>query len=242
MRFKPTLAALSLAVAAVMTGAPAAHAAIINFNGLAGTAMPGAKPPFPGVFTVFDTPSTVSGYTFTTAPVAQHHWPSSHWYASPINSWLFCGGSTVACATNGTDYLLTHTMLTVQRADNAAFTLAGFELAAWEDSSTIAPSQQYLLSGTRMDNSVVTQVLTLDNLFNADGDDDFNQFNFTHFNNLASFSIVARDGEFSSYALDNLNVTAADTEVPEPGVPAMLMAGAAAMLWKRRRNKAVRPS
>lgn len=242
MQFKPTLAAVSLAVAAFITGAPAAQAAVIDFNGLGGTDMPGNYHVARGVYTNFEGPSTASGYKFTTTPDS-YGYPSNHWYASPLNAWLFCGGTMNDCAINGTDYLIASSTLKVQRADNAAFTLTSLELGQYRDFDAVPLAEQFIIKGTRIDGSIVTQAVMLDSVSNADGDNDFNRFDFTNFNNLAFFDIVYPGGDrYDGYALDNLIVNADGSQIPEPGVPAMLAVAAAAFLWQRRLTKTARLS
>lgn len=214
-----------------------AHATTIDFNNLAGTQMPGAAGAFSSVYTYFIDSSTVGGYTFTSSNVPF----GPHWYAGDINSWLFCFGSSVDCAKNGTDYLLS-SQIQIQRNDRAAFTLNSLELANYRDQVGVDLVQAaYRLVGHLANGGKVEKIVTLDAIANGASDVDFNYFAFTDFTNILSLEVeqfTVRNNDL--FGIDNINLTKFDdaNAVPEPASLSLFAVGLAGLVWRRRRNRA----
>jgi len=210
-----------------------AKADVIDFNGLAGTYMPGATWVADGLYTYFDHPSTVGGYTFSTPNDA-------HWYAGVMNSIIFCGGSSVDCANNGTDYLLSQPHLVINRSNGGTFNLNALDLDNFYDGNN-NPARSYLLTGKLANGSTITRTLTLDDVPNSVTSGTaaaFNHFTFPEFKNLTQVDIVQQDiGNWGGFALDNLDVSNVSA-VPEPSAWAMLSVGMAGLLWARKKRRA----
>lgn len=236
---KKLIASTALAVLAVLGSLSAAHAEIIDFNGLAGNPVPGgdvAK----GLYTRFVDPLKLQGYTFSSTKP----YDSWQYIAGDLNALIFCRGYADRCAANGSDYLLGSTMMQVRRTDGGAFSLNAFELGNYYDSGDgAAPAQQsYLLRAWLAGGGTVERILTLDAVPNALTGKDFNRFAFDDLRAITAFDIEqvgARD--FAGMVLDNLDVGAAVSAVPEPASPALVglgLAGLVGLVGRRRSRRA----
>jgi hypothetical protein len=231
------IASIALAITACFAAATS-NAAVIDFNGLAGTSMPGDNWAFPNLYTAFSGPMQLNGYSFSSSAQAM-------WIAGDTNAMIFCGGSNVDCAAVGSDYLLADPALTVQRVDAGAFTLKSFDLGNYYDSEgdNSSPAQSsYLLTATLNGGGTVEHILTLDDIpnFVSYGTADLNHFTFGDLDGITSFTISGvTPRQWQGMALDNLEVDATTAgTVPEPGSLALLGLGMAGLAWQRKRRAA----
>lgn len=225
----------TLLACATALSALSAHAEIIDFNGLAGTNMPGSNFVASGVYTYFSSPSTVDGYRF--ADNGYGHWYSGYW-----NTVVFCGGYASNCAYNGTDGLITGSHLSIQRTDGHAFNLNGLDLDNDHDDGITSPAQtSFRIKATLASGGTISQTVTLDNLPNYrtyGTSAAYNHFDFSTFNNITGFEIDQQGGNgWSGIALDNLNVSQT-APVPEPSTWGMLVLGLAGLFAYAKRRTA----
>ena len=214
-----------------MAFAGMAHAEVLTFDNTAGAAMPGATSVYQDLFTYFDHTSAYQNYAFST--------PDVHWYAGYWNSVVFCGGSSVNCAYNGTDHLIA-TALSVKRADGASFAVNGFDLDNTRDTSVVEAAASFMVSGLKTNGTRISTIVTLDDLPNSVNYGTagaFNHFDLVGFTNLSSFEINRiTPNEWNYFTLDNLNVTAV-TAVPEPSSWVMLGLGLLGLGAQLKRRK-----
>lgn len=226
------LGSLALAVAAVAGTAPAAQAAVIDFNGLAAGGVPGYSSSL-GIYTHVNGPLHLAGYTFTPRePVP------SQWLAGDLNATIFCRGLSEHCAKNGTDYLLTYHSLSIVRTDGAVFDLKSFDLGNYFDSDDASsPAHSvFQIQANRADGSSVSRTITLDAIANHESEIDFNQFVFDGFTGIKSLDIdLLTPREWTHIALDNLDVESAGAAVPEPASLGLMGLGIAGLAGARRR-------
>ena len=221
-----------IVIASAMAFAGMAHAEVLTFDNTAGAAMPGATSVYQDLFTYFDHTSVYQNYAFST--------PDVHWYSGYWNSVVFCGGSSVDCAYNGTDHLLARPALSVKRADGALFAVNGFDLDNSRDTSAESAAASFTVTGFKNDGTRISTIVTLDDLPNSVNYGTagaFNHFDLVGFTNLSSFEIDRiTPNAWSSMALDNLNVTAV-TAVPEPSSWLMMGLGLLGLGAQLKRRK-----
>lgn len=213
-----------------------AHAEVIDFNGLAGTNMPGSQSSFPELYTYFSGPSTVGSYSFDD----QNY---GHWYTGYWNTVTFCGGLASNCAYNGTDGLITGSHLSIKRTDGQAFNLNGLDLDNSHDDGITSPAQtSFVIKATLAGGGTISQTVTLDNLPNYatyGTSAAYNHFDFSTFNNITGIEIDQQGGNgWSGIALDNLNVSNNPAPVPEPATWGMFVLGLAGLLVYGKRRAA----
>jgi hypothetical protein len=209
----------ALISAALALSAPA-HAALINFNGLAGTNYANNSGyNSTNTYFNFNSVASIGGYNFSSPLTTILH--------DAGNGWLADASAT---AYNGTDYLVAMSPLTITSTYNKPFQLTSLDLVGWVgllDSAT--------LTGTRMDNSTVSFTANFGNTLNwlNWSGNDFNHFVLTGFTGLKSLTISANG--LGILALDNINIGVA--AVPEPGTLAILGLGLAGLAATRRRPR-----
>lgn len=198
MNFVKSIVA-TLAIAATSL-ASIAHATVIDFNHLAGTAIAGAS----GVNsqdTYFDSsiPLTTNGFTFISTNRAY------------LLGTAYSPSDSSKTAYNGTDYYLSGATFTISSAAASPFKVNSLDLASWTDGDNVT---QATLTGTKVNGASVTQVITLStisNAFNQTGND-FITYTLIGFEDLTSLKITPNTSNY--FAMDNLHVTS--TSVPEP--------------------------
>jgi hypothetical protein len=230
-----TSSSLKLAVLSLLSAATVARADVLTFDNTAGVELPGADF-VASLYTYFEHPSTYGDYTFTT-PVN-----TAQWYAGYWNAVVFCGGSSVNCAYNGTDHLIATPTLNVKRSDGNTFSLNGFDLDNTHDTDAASAQASFTVTGTKADGSIISTSVTLDALPNSatfGTSAAFNHFRFSGFTNLTSFEIArTTPNDWNFLTLDNLDVNASAAPVPEPSAWAMLGLGLAGLAAYAKRRKA----
>lgn len=225
---------LKMALASAMSLVTSVHAEVLTFDGTAGANLPGAELAWSGVYTYFDQPSVYQGYTFST--------PSpGHWYSGYLDAVMFCGGSSVNCAYNGTDHLVATPALNVKRADGASFSLNGLDLDNTHESSAAEAEASFTVTGFKTDGTTIGTTVTLDNLPNSltfGTAAAFNHFDFAGFTDLVSFEIARITPNAWGYlTLDDLDVSA-DAVVPEPSSWLLVALGLLGLGAAAKRRKA----
>jgi hypothetical protein len=213
---------LTLALA-VGIGLPA-HAAVITFDGLAGTAMPGSS--FVGsTWTTFaaGTTATVDGFQFRSS--GPEHLLGAAYSAA------CCGGDFGPLAYNGTDYLIGVPDITVNKVGNGAFSLNGFDLVEWDNTFTA-----FITLTTAGPSGPTTQILPLSlfsNNFITTGND-FTHFSLMGYGNVVAFTLTG-SVNWAYIAMDNLDVGAA---VAAPASLPLLGLGLLPFAFARHRARA----
>jgi len=193
------------------------QAAVITFNNLAGTNVPGSVYVYSNQYTQMRNQSaTVDGFTFAST-VDEIFMRSG--YAN--------GGDTGYDAYNGTDFLMTYSTVTMRNVTATPFSVNSLDLVNWSGYGLTAT-----LKGTRMDGTTITQLINLDTRPNNSKTvgNDFTNYALSGFTGLKSFSIGSDSGNW--VALDNIAVNA----VPEPASLAILGLGLGALAIARRRK------
>jgi hypothetical protein len=208
-----------------------ASAAVITFNGLGGTHIPGAFEVNPG-FTAFqdNTKATIGGFYFETLlPLSSSN--------SSSNGWAILGlppgtGDDSSLAWNGTDILISVRELSISQVNGETFALNGLDLAHYGD--LFGSGDSVTIVGNFAGGGSIMKNLATPPIINADLQvgNDFTSFALTGFNNLNSVSITG-NGSFFAFALDNLNIST----VPEPGTLAIIMAGLLPLGFALRRRR-----
>lgn len=232
---KKNFAAQAITAALLSTASLTAQAQVIDFDGLAGTDIPGG---WNGLaYTLFvDGVSQLKGYTFAT--------PGQYmYYAGADNAMIFCGGMYGHCASNGTDYLLANSILNVKRTDGASFNLHSLDLDNYYDGDADNPVQSsFRISATQAAGGTISTLVTLDSLPNTATSGTaaaFNHFVLSGFTNITSFEVEQLGARaWGGYGVDNVDVTAISSAVPEPSTWAMLCAGLTGLLLRRKPRSA----
>lgn len=201
-----------------------AHATLVTFDGLAGTAMAGSS--IVGTtYTGFsiNAPATVDGFQFRSSG-------GSEFVLGAAYAAACCHSDLGMLAYNGTDYLIGIPDISVSKADGGAFALKGFDLAEWDNTRTASISLT-----TRGASGNTTQILPL-SIFRNDlitVGNDFSHFSLIGYDNVTSFTLTGSvSGAY--IALDNLDVAA---PIPEPETYAIMLAGLGLLGFVARRRK-----
>lgn len=236
-----------LMVAALGAASAGVRAEVIDFNGLAGSAMPGGQqsalqsdPYGHSAYTEFlgNTPSHVAGYALT---------GYNHVYTTPVLGIHWAAGLPGTGADNGTDYVVSFDTLRVRRDNGGSFSLNGLDLTNFYDEQPVwsdyPAKTTFVLSATLSAGGKVSTVLTLDDIPNYWGNREgkaFNHFSLTGFNDITSFQIERPDGlaGFAGIAIDNLDLTTNTSPVPEPSSWAMMGLGLLGLTAYAKRRKA----
>jgi hypothetical protein len=207
-------------IAAIIVAAAlhvSAQAAVINFNNLAGTSLPGAS--YVGGYTQLNggTALQLGGMTF-----------NSNNYHYAIGT-AYSGSDAGYAAYNGSDFYLNNGF-TLTSASATPFALNKLDLAAWYNTTGGTAT----LSGTKAGGGTVNQVVDFSmvtNYNNLSGND-FTTYTLQGFDNLTSFSATSSVGYFVA---DNIVINA--TSVPEPGSLTLFGLGLAAFAALRRNSR-----
>ncbi|WP_338770428.1 PEP-CTERM sorting domain-containing protein [Massilia sp. METH4] len=223
---------VKLALASTLSLAAAAQAEVVTFDGTAGTDLAGASHVVSGVYTYFRDSSVYQGYTFTA---------EGHWYAGEMNTMVFCGGSRVNCAFDGTDHLIASPVLAVRRADGNPFSLNAFDLGNTHEGFGEAAEASFAVIGYKADGTTISTTVTLDDLPNSatyGSGASLNHFDFAGFTDLRAVEIARiTPNAWGMVTLDNLDVTAV-TPVPEPSAWLMMGLGLLGLGVHAKRHKA----
>lgn len=234
------------AAAMLAASALCAQAEVIDFNGLAGTNMPGSES-HSDIGTIFypGMASHVAGYTFESA--LGQVYGGSGWAS------MYSVGLVGRAADNGTDYLSARSSLGISRTGGGSFNLNGLDLDNFYDDNF--PDYQYhlpaqttfIIAAKLATGGTVSTTVTLDNIANAVSNGTpaaFNHFQLTGFTNITSFEISREDkglpagwGGEAGIALDNLDITST-SPVPEPSSWAMMGLGLLGLAAYAKRRKA----
>jgi hypothetical protein len=206
---KSLVATLTLAAACI---APAAHATVINFNGLAG--MNGGMLTYVGS----NVPYITDGLRFTA--------DSGAYFIGAA----YTGNDDNYLAYNGTDYYLTYRRFVISGATTSPFTVNSLDLARWDDYDLVTGA---ILTGTKVGGGFVSQTIVLPASKNAATHigNDFTTYALSGFDNLSSLTITHSNNGY--FAMDNLVVNA--TTVPEPSSLALFGLAVAGCAFMRRR-------
>lgn len=236
---KTTMGKLTIAAAMLGMTTIGAHAEVVDFNGVAGTNMPGSYKEYswPGLETYFKpgVTSYVGGYSFSTAGV--------HEYLTPAWADIYSGGMDGRVTNNNTDFLHSTAALTVARVGGGSFNLNSLDLSNYYDSENIAAQASFTITGKLATGGTISTVVTLDNMPNMltfHTDAAFNHFSLTGFTNITSFEIRGEPQHTvfaqsdQNIAIDNINISA----VPEPSSWMMMGLGLAGLLLRRKQRSA----
>lgn len=220
MNIAKSLIAFLIPAAAAL--APAAHATVIDFNHLAGTAIAGNSY-VNSTLTEFDanTSFTNNGFKFVGA---SYNYLIGTGYSNSDSSSL---------AYNGTDYFIAWDSFTISSATAAPFEVTSLDLVHWDDGQGVTEAT---LTGSKVGGGTVTQVVNVNANTNATrlAGNDFTTYALSGFENLSSLTITHTGTRGTHYvAMDNLVVNAAS--VPEPSSLALFGLGIAGCAFMRRR-------
>jgi len=233
MRNKNIIAkSLAIIAATSLSGyASASLNHVIDFNGFAGTNIPGSTSYLEGFQTFFENNSIATIDGFSINPNGFHDFSPGR---ADLNNLMVidnesyrssAGGDGNDIAWNGTDYATFLPEIFIERSDHEAFTLNSLDLVPWIFGFGVTEAT---VTGNFLSGGTITQVLSLDttpNQLKLTGND-FTKYVLTGFINLTSFGIVANGSHH--LAVDNIDVsfdTLPVSAVPELETYAMLMAG-----------------
>jgi hypothetical protein len=197
---------------------PAAQAAVITFNDLAGTAMQG-NTNVSSYTQFFYSTATVDGFKFGAV--------NNGYFDTYIIGPDYTGTNAASSlAYNGNDYFLSFSPVLMKAANGAAFSVSSLDLGTWSGGAL-----SITLLGTRTNGSTVTQSLST-TIYNQQTTNDFNSLVLNGFTGLASLQFTSSTG--NGFAIDNIVVN--EAAVPEPGSLAIFGLGLAAVAGLRRRK------
>lgn len=195
-----------------------ANAAVITFNNLAGTNMPGNIAVTQQYTNFFRATATVDGFNF-------------RGNSDSIIMRSGYNGATDAgpYAYNGTDFLMFTNLMTVTSQTGAPFSVQSLDLKDWVNSVTNPTVTGYFSNG-----GTISKTLSINATYNQSINigNDFSKYALDGFTGLNRFTITA-----SSNWLAMDNVTVNSSAVPEPGTLAVFGLGLAGLAALRRRKQ-----
>ncbi|MES2758271.1 MAG: PEP-CTERM sorting domain-containing protein [Pseudomonadota bacterium] len=217
---KTLIATLFIAAASL---ASVAHATVINFNNLGGTAIAGNTGVYRG-YTGFNSQATFtdSGFKFV----------GTQYQYSYVMGAGYNNSDASNIAYNGNDFYMSNGLFTISSAVAAPFSVNSLDLARW-NSYYVGTSFTATLVGNKVGGGTVTSLIDLGTGLNSAKltGNDFGTYALTGFNNLSSLTVTHNFGDY--LAMDNLVVNA--TNVPEPSSIALFGLAVAAGAFARRR-------